>query len=406
MPRSRPIARSKQLADVKHAVRGEAPAPTARSLDQTSWPSWTIDVAAGLRRPKALHTVDKIGFAIHLSELANHYRPIWEHLDPSSFEIVYAGEDPNDNARLAAFAADHGYTASYVADVLEQGRVFKAVVSNHMGAAGNIDGEYVLPRIGRRQIRLMYSLGKDGWNFQPWNDLYDIIMCYGPYQAAKLEEFEHPRIVQIGYPRFDRFFKITESRRDVVARLGGDPDRPTLVWLPTWADECSVPAFAETIAGLRDEMNVIVKVHPLTATQGAYHMACLHEAGLENVADINMDNVELFYAADIVAVDYGGSPFGAIFTDRDIVMLNTPAPGTQDFVLSPEGSLDRRLREWILNIDPGEAGLVRDYLRDDTAREQQAGVRARLRRGLFAPFDGCSAEAAAIVLRNVESICR
>jgi hypothetical protein len=135
-------------------------------------------------------------------------------------------------------------------------------------------------------------------------------------------------------------------------------------------------------------------------------MACLNDAGLANVPDINMDNVELFYAADIVAVDYGGSPFGAIFTDRDIVMLNTPVPGTQDFILSPEGSLDRRLREWILNIDPGEAGLVRDYLRDPAAREQQAGVRSRLRRNLFAPFDGCAAEAAAIVLRNVESICR
>jgi hypothetical protein len=371
-----------------------------------AWPSWTIDVAARLNYPKTTHTVDKIGFAIHLSELANHYQPIWELLDPAGFEIVYASDDPADNERLAAYAAARGYTASYVADVLEQGRVFKAVVSNHLGSAGNIGAEPVLPRIGRRQVRLMYSLGKDGWNFQPWNEQYDIIMCYGPYQASKLEEFERPRVVQIGYPRFDRLFKMTESRREVVARFGGDPDKPTLVWLPTWADECSIPEFAETIAELRDEMNVIVKVHPLTATQGTWHMLRLHEAGLANVPDINMDNVELFYAADIVAVDYGGSPFGAIFADRDMVMLNTPVPGTQDFILSPEGSLDRRLREWILNIDPGESGLVRDYMHDPEARAQQAGVRSRLRRGLFAPFDGCAAEAAAVVLRNVESICR
>jgi hypothetical protein len=373
---------------------------------EREWPSWTADSAVGMLLPERTHEVDRIAFVLHGSELLNHYKLIWEWLDPAGIEIVYAGEDPRDNARIAAFAASHGIEARYIGDVLSEGRTFRTVVSNHMGAAGNIGGNLALPRLGRLHARLMYSLGKDGWNFQPWNNFYDVILCYGPYQAGKLEEFEHPRIVQIGYPRFDRFFSIAETKREVVARLGGDPDRPTLVWLPTWSRECSVDAFAETIAELGTELNVIVKVHPLTSTQEPRQMAKLAAAGLRAIENVDFDNVELFYAADIVAADYGGSPFGAIYTDRDIVLLNTPEPEGTGFSLSPEGSLDRRLREWILNIDPGEGGAILGYLRDEPAREQQGGVRRRLRRSLFAPFDGCSSEAAALVLRNVEAICR
>jgi hypothetical protein len=380
----------------------EPAAPSAPSAER--WPSWTGLVSdAGL--PGPVRPVDRIAFAIHLSELTNHYAAIWEGLPPGTFELVYSSDDPESNRRTARFAEVHGYPASYVGDVLAEGRSFKAVVSNHMGAAGRIGTEYGVTRLGRLQARLMYSLGKDGWNFQQWNKQYDVILCYGPYQASRLAEFERPRVVQVGYPRFDRFFSIAESRRDIVARLGGDPDRPTLVWLPTWANECSIPAFADTIASLRDEMNVLVKVHPLTATQGPYHMGCLEEAGLRSVADVDFDNVELFYAADIVAADYGGSPFGAIYTDRDLVLLNTPAVDYRGHELSPSGSLDTRLREWILNIDPGEGQLIRDYLRDPAAREQQRGVRGRLRRSVFAPFDGCSAKAAALVLSNLDSIC-
>jgi CDP-Glycerol:Poly(glycerophosphate) glycerophosphotransferase len=378
----------------------------SRSVVPTTWPSWRPDVAIKLRLPKRTRAVDRIAFAVHSSELINHYRGIWELLEGGSFELVYAGEDPQDNARVVAFAESRGYATSYVGDVLEQGRSFKAVVSNHIGSAGHVGADYAIQRIGRLQVRLMYSLGKDGWNFRDWNDAYDLIMCFGPYQAGKLAEFEHPRVVQIGYPRFDRFFSMTASKREMVARLGGDPEKPTLVWLPTWASECSIPAFAETIAGLRDEMNVFVKVHPLTATTEPGRMAALADFGLESTTDINFDNVDLFYAADLVAVDYGGSPFGAIYADRDMIMLNTPEGPDRESELSPEGSLDRRLREWILNVDPGEGHLIREYLHDSAAREQQRGVRKVLRGSLFAPFEGCSSQVAALVLRNLDSICR
>ena len=367
---------------------------------------WTPEVAAAVMRP-AGHTPDRrLAFVLHTAELVNHYSEIWAHLDPDEFEIIVAADTENDNAAIAGFALDHGYRVAWVGDVMSQGRVFDAVVSNHAGSAGAIaGGGRVLPHLGRRHVRLMYSLGKDAANYNPWNEDYDLILCWGPYHAGRLAAYERPRIVQVGYPRFDSFFRISEPRRDVVARLGGDPDRPTLLWLPTWHEASSIDAFAETIAGLRDEMNVFLKVHPFTATKETARMALLAGVGLTPTTGIFESNVELVYAADMVAADYGGSAFATIYTDRELVLLNTPGVGQDpaDAVVGAE-SLDIQVRDWILNIAPGEGDLIRAHLADPTAREQQRGVRERLRRSLFAPFQGCAGEIAATTLRNLDAI--
>jgi hypothetical protein len=367
--------------------------------------AWTPDVAATVALATSHSVVPRLAFVLHAAELINHYREIWAHLDPDEFEIVLAADRVEDNTRIATFALEHGYNVAWIGDVLREGRVFEAAVSNHAGSAGTIHGELALPIVGLRHVRLMYALGKDAWNFSAWNEQYDLILCWGPYQAGRLAEFERPRIVQVGYPRFDRFFRMTESRRDAVARLGGDPDRPTLLWLPTWSNASSIDAFASTIADLRDEMNVIIKVHPFTATQEPARMALLASLGLASTIDPIQDNLDLIYAADMVAADFGGSAFAAIHTDRELVLLNTPGVGEDpaDSVVGAE-SLDLQLREWILNIAPGEGHLIRAHLGDPAAREQQRGVRERLRRSLFAPFRGCAGEIAATTLRNLQTI--
>lgn len=395
--------RGRKTADTRHSRRIDTPAVSGPGAP--TGVAWTPTVASRIGLPARIQADPRLAFALHASELLNHYGPIWERLDPDSFEIVYAAEHPGDNARIQAYAAAHGYRASFVGDVLEGGRVFAAVVSNHMGSAGVTGSGATLPRLGTKQIRMMYGLGKDGWHFSPWNDNYDLILCWGPYQAERLSGFERPRVVQVGYPRFDRFFSMTEPRSEVAARFGGDPGRRTLVWLPTWGRHSSIDAFAETIAALQGRMNVIVKVHPLTGETETDRMAHLERAGLHPVSIADLDNVELFYAADVVAADYGGSPFGAIYADRDLVLLDTPVDVREGDIV-PEDSLDRRLREWVLNIDPDEAHLLLEYLDDPLAREQQRGVRERLRRGLFAPFYGCAAEVAATVLRNAATVCR
>ncbi len=369
-------------------------------------PAWLRETALATTRPAKSVGDPRTAFALHMAEFVNHYRPIWRALDPASFLILAASERSLDNELIFAFAAANGYQAAFIGDVLTEGRRFETTVSNHPWAAGTLaDGSPALWEIGARHVRMMYALGKDGWNYAPWNERYDLILAWGPYQAERLAGFEHPRILQVGYPRFDAFFTATESRDTLVARLGGDPARPTLAWLPTWSRHSSIDAFAETIAALGETMNILLKVHPLTATTEPERMARLAGLGLKPVA-LTFDNVELFRAADIVAADYGSSAFGAIYADRDLVLLDVPGAASADDEFAGPESIDHRLREWILNIDPDEGHRIGEFLDDTSGRQQQAQVRDRLRRWLFAPFDGFAGEIAAAAIRHVAAVAR
>lgn len=375
--------------------------------DPALWRAWTPAAAAEVIPGTPKVDAGPLAFVLHAAELVNHYRPIWAHLPRGSFEIIAAGETEADNRGIADAAEAVGARASWVGDVVRDGRVFGAAVSNHVGAAGTLGSDNVLPMLATRHVRMMYALGKDAWNFAPWNEQYDLILCWGPYHAGRLEAFERPRVIQVGYPRLDRISHMPRTRREAVASLGGDPDLPTLLWLPTWSAASSIDAFAGTIAGLRDTFNVLLKVHPFTALREPERMALLAEVGLASTDDAFADNVDLIHAADMVAADYGGSAFAAIYADREIAFLNTPGVGTDpaDPVVGQD-SLEVRLREWILNIDPGEGDLLLAHLGDAEARRQQAEVRERLRRQLFAPFRGCAGEVAATALRNLGSILR
>ena len=146
---------------------------------------WTPEVAATIDVATSHTLVPGLAFVLHATELINHYREIWAHLDPAGFEIVVAGERSEDNAQgFAEFAAANRYRATWIGDVITAGRVFDAVVSNHIGSAGSIGAHHALLLLGRRHVRLMYALGKDAWNFAPWNEEYDLILCWGPYGPA------------------------------------------------------------------------------------------------------------------------------------------------------------------------------------------------------------------------------
>ena len=339
----------------------------------------------------------RIGFALHSAELLNHYCHIWRQLEPGTFDLIAAGPDPVENTRITAFGNALGYRVRFVGDLLAEGESYELVVSNHFGAAGvTSEGEAIVPRLGRRHLRMMYALGKAGWNFAPWNEAYEAILCWGPYQAGGLSKFVNPRLAQVGYPRFDSFFWPMEDRADSVRFFGGDPARPTIVWLPTWGDLSSIDKWAEPVGRLRSDFNLIVKVHPLTGAQEPARMKLLQSAGIEAVADPILNNVRLFRAADFVLADYGGSPFGALYSDRDLILLNVPGVATNP--LMGADSIDLTIRQWLFSVNPEEPELLPAYLTSPSLRQDQRDIRDRLRRAIFAPFEGVASDVAAAAI--------
>jgi hypothetical protein len=351
----------------------------------------------------------RLAFLLHEPLLYDHYRNVWQLLDREQFDVLLYDKfrrPPHD-----AFAREleqQGYRCAFVGELLRERTKYQFLVSNHYMEGRRLSrfpraGEQYLPkRLGVRNIRFFYAVGKAGWNFAPWNELYDLFLCHGPWQAERLKAFPKARCFQMGYPRYDQFFTQRIDVDGLRARFHCRPDRPTLLWLPTWKELCSIERFAAHIAGLQDSCNVLVKPHPLSFTQEPERIRILEDHGFPLIQDDLIDMTGLYALADVVACDYGGTAFSALYLDRNLLLLDVP--GAAEDALAGPGSPDVQLREVIPGVSAENPSQLREWIHDPGHWKEQQPHRETLRARYFAPYQGCSARIAAHVLSNLDQI--
>lgn len=71
-----------------------------------------------------------------------------------------------------------------------------------------------------------------------------------------------------------------------------------------------------------EQYNVIVKTHPLSASAEPDALKVLRQYPFTSVITHVYDNLTLFRCADFVVCDYGGTPFGALYLDKNLLLLN------------------------------------------------------------------------------------
>lgn len=206
----------------------------------------------------------------------------------------------------------------------------------------------------------------------------------------------------MGYPRFDTFFELEPRRRLLLAGLGGDPGKRSVVWLPTWKNLSSVGWHDAAVAALKDRYNVFVKLHPLMSQQEPDKVAVLRSLGFTRVIADSSDNIPLYVVADWILCDYGGPAFGAIYADRNLLLLDVPDAASDE--LLGEGSPDILIRQVIPHVTPGDVEAVGSLLDDAPLWEEQRRVRRELRGAFFAPHFGYSAAVAAEALVHAERL--
>ncbi len=339
--------------------------------------------------------IKRIGFLIHTLELINHYACIWDLLPEDSFDVVLCGEaETADAANFAHWKCN----VVAVSKVIHSHARYQYLVSNH---SFNLSGTDLIKQLGDVNIRFMYAAGKSGWNLSEWNKLYDVIFCFGPYHAAKFSDSTDAVILQMGYPRFDRYFTQQLNRDDLYARYGCDPLKQTVVWLPTWKTLSSVTHFDEEISALTVRYNVIIKLHPLMPESEPDRVKALMRHHFTHVITDSSDNLPLYQLADFMLFDYGGPPLAAIYADKNLILLNVE--GAVDDDLTGEDSPDITIRRHLVNVNPGDKAIA-ELLADSSLWEQQRPVRHALRKTYFAPYYGFSAQVAANALLNLKHI--
>lgn len=337
--------------------------------------------------------IDKIAFLLPNLELINHYSCVWELLPNESFVVILINDqDFNESAFKKHVSVVRASKA------LEVGKKYRYLVSNHPISAGK---DSVIKKLGAINIRFMYAAGKSGWNFAEWNSLYDVIMCYGPYHARIFESCTDATIIQMGYPRFDRFFKENPNKSQLLKNYACDAEKRTIVWLPTWKTLSSVGYFDAEISALTERFNVIVKLHPLMEEAEPERVQSLLRHNFTYLIRDSSDNMPLYQLADYMLCDYGGSPLASIYTDKPLILLNVP-DGEND-PLTGKDSPDIVIRNHIISIDANKNELE-SLLLNEEVWKQQKPIRAALRRHYFAPYHGFSSQVAAETLSNLNNI--
>lgn len=357
----------------------------------------------------------QLGVLLNHADTFHHFRGILAQLDPAQFEIVVAG----DRAALEAIAEQAGYTHVWYQELLQaadQGPRYRYSLSNYylyyydLRQGEQVTGRVYLPQLlSQLPIRLAYSLGTDYWSYGDWNRIYALQLCYGPWQDERLQGFGG-KVLQVGYPRYDDFFNQPVDKGAQLQALGADPHKPTLVWLPTRYQH-TLRQFGEKTARLSERYNVLVKPHPATWREEPTLIRWLqHQPFTQLLKDI--DTLQLYAVADYVICDYGGTAFGALYTDRPLLLFNhyptTHFDPAQLFIydqgptdLASLNPTELSLRESIPSLDPGQQAQLPALLADQALWQAQQQVRAELRKRFFAPYYGNSAARVASILKHL-----
>ena len=206
----------------------------------------------------------------------------------------------------------------------------------------------------------------------------------------------------MGYPRYDSYFNNPPRKEELRVALGLDPNRKTIIWLPTAAKEsCFFEPYLDEVESLTEDFNVILRPHPLTREWAPRSLASLSRYSFKICDDVLQDMNVLYGVSDYVFCDYGGTAYSALYLDCQVLLLNHPA-AAETKAYRHISSVD--LRNHFLNISPDEARRLRGILDDTRFWKAQVAVRTKLREKFFAPRQGTSAQYVADVLNDIKNI--
>ena len=264
---------------------------------------------------------------------------------------------------------------------------------------------------GTRTAQLYHGIGMKTDLWEPQLNGFDVRFIEGDYYAGRVRElFPDAPLVQVGYPKIDPLLWTDRERPTAdLARIGLDPEKPTVLYAPTHSPS-SFPNMADDWPAHFPDYNLIVKPHQLShhSSKRSSHrrkMALWSEAPNVHVVPIeSYDAVPYMNAADLMISDVSAVLYEFAATGKPVIQADFLA-----YHWTKSGPL--WYRRWqrvdrpILRRFHGLAAHAKRYR--DLARLVPACLdapaagseeRLALTRELVGPLDGRSAERVADVL--------
>ena len=198
-----------------------------------------------------------------------------------------------------------------------------------------------LPR-GTARVQVFHGVGgKYGFDapdrsMREWHRLFFVNeRRLRNFIAAGAIDADSPAIRLIGMPKADCLVDGSIDRTEVLASLGLDPAKPTVLYAPTWSPASSLKAMGVAlVTGLgRLPVNVILKLHDRSRDQRERYsggvdwvarMRPLLQPGRGVIAPAH-DISPYLVAADLMITDHSSAGFEFLLRDRPIVRIHRPA---------------------------------------------------------------------------------
>jgi hypothetical protein len=145
---------------------------------------------------------------------------------------------------------------------------------------------------------------------------------------------DSPAIRLVGLPKVDCLVDGSLRREAVLESHGLDPERPTVLYAPTWSPASSLNALGtELVSALgRMPVNVLVKLHDRSrdlrrrysgGVDWVRRLRTLLPAG-RGALSLGHDISPLLAAADVLVTDHSSAGFEYLLRDRPVVRIHRP----------------------------------------------------------------------------------
>jgi CDP-glycerol glycerophosphotransferase (TagB/SpsB family) len=234
-------------------------------------------------------------------------------------------------------------------------------------------------------------------------------------------------LIDVGYPKSDALHQGKFHRTEVLSELGLDASRKTVLYAPAWDHGGSLRSFGdhviEQLLGL-DDVNVIVKLHPVSHTPPSSPSYDFYTGGINwverfrkyesnprfrHVADFQVD--PLLVAADLLVTDFSSVALEFVGLDKPIIYLDCPEyfektlklPGYEtdpDYVrTNPRANAGRHVGIVVERVD-GLASVAREAMSNPSVHS----AKRRELAGMLLYNPGRGAEAAALEILRLLGI--
>lgn len=203
-----------------------------------------------------------------------------------------------------------------------------------------------LPKQDIPKIQLFHSLIYKNTIFAGQFDDFNIIFSPGEYHNDYYKNTylknkpglkDKQTLYNIGYPKLDEVINGEIDKDDIVANLGLDSRRPTVLYAPTWELTASLHTkglkIIDALANM--DINVLVKLHPMSYRDPKFAFAnggldwsaimASTESKYTNVKNILDPNANPYIlASDLMVTDASGVGLEFMTTNKPLVFVDIP----------------------------------------------------------------------------------